>query len=101
MCSDRAMVRIFRCYDVAQDVLDCALAAGIVGISGGRTSTRRLLRAVHDLAEAGGHEQIMALSTYDHPDTELAYIYDNELYDSDSARAKVIKAYDLANPSEY
>lgn len=94
------MVKIFRCYDAAQDVLDCALADGIVGVSGGRTSTRRLLRAVHDLAEAGGHEQIVALSTYNHPDTELAYIYDNERYDSDGAQTKVINAYDLANPSE-
>jgi len=94
------MVQIFRCYDAAQDVLDCALADGIVGIGGGRTSTRRLLRAVYDLAEAGGHERIVALSTYNHPSTELAYIYDDEFYDSDSARAKVIKAYDLANPDE-
>lgn len=100
MRSDRVAARIFRCYDDAQDVLDCALENGIVGISGGRLSVRRLLREVHDLAVAGGHEQIMALSTYDHPDTELAYIYDNELYDSAVARARIIKTYDLALANE-
>lgn len=100
MCSDRAMVRIFRCYDTAQDVLDCALADGVVGIIGGRLDTRRLMREVDDLAKAGGYEQIMVSPSNDHRNTELAYIYDSEFYDSTAAQAEVIKAYDLANPTE-
>ncbi|MCY1271334.1 hypothetical protein D9M69_455840 [compost metagenome] len=77
------------------EVLDSALDNGVVGICGGRTSVRRLLNEVHDLAEKDGHEQIIALSTCNHPDAELAYIYDQERYNSDRARAKVIAAYDL------
>lgn len=94
------MVRIFKCTDAAQDVLDCVLVEGITGISGGRVSARRLLSQVHDLAEAAGHEHVIAHSTYNHPDTELAYIYDNNFYDRNQAMAKVITAYDLTLANE-
>ncbi len=94
------MVRIFKCTDAAQDVLNCVLMEGITGISGGRVSTRRLLSQVHDLAEVARHEHVIAHSTYNHPDTELAYIYDNNFYDSNQAMAKVIAAYDLALANE-
>lgn len=90
------MVKIFRCTDQAQDVLDTALEAGIVGISGGRLSVRRLLSQVHQLAVDGAHENITANATYNHPETELAYIFDLELYDSAKAKSKVIAAFDRA-----
>jgi len=94
------MVQIFKCTDTAQDVLDCVLADGITGISGGRVSTRRLLNQVHELAEAAGHERVIALSTYNHPETELAYIYDDEIYGPSQAKAKVIAEYDLMLANE-
>lgn len=90
------MVKIFRCTYQAQDVLDAALEDGIVGISGGRLSARRLLSQVHELAADGAHENIAANATYNHPETELAYIFDIELYDSAKAKSKVIAAFDHA-----
>ena len=94
------MVRIFKCSDAAQRVLDGVLENGIAGIAGGRLSTRRLQGHVQKLAEAAGHEHVAAHSTYNHPDAELAYIYDVNLYDSKQALAKVIAAFDFAQANE-
>ncbi|MFZ2319670.1 MAG: hypothetical protein WAW12_07365, partial [Pseudomonas sp.] len=78
----------------------CVLVDGITGISGGRLSTRRLLNQVHELAEAAGHTHVIAHSTYNHPHTELAFIYDDDIYCADLAMKKVIAAYDVTLANE-
>lgn len=49
------MIKIFRCTDTPQAVLNAALADGVVGIRGGRTTVRNLLGRVAQLAESEGH----------------------------------------------
>ncbi|UPZ07936.1 hypothetical protein M1Q10_12425 [Pseudomonas aeruginosa] len=89
------MIKIFRCTDTPQAVLNVALADGVVGIRGGRTTVRNLLDRVAQLAESEGHEDIVALSTYNHPYTELAYIYDSERFSNEAAKQEVVAAFNL------
>ncbi len=89
------MIKIFRCTDTPQAVLNAALADGVVGIRGGRTTVRNLLGRVAQLAESEGHEEIVALSTCNHPYTELAYIYDSERFSNEGAKQEVAAAFNL------
>lgn len=89
------MVKVFRCTDVPQTVLSAVLADGVAGISGGRTTVRNLLGRVAQLAESEGHEEIVALSTCNHPYAELAYIYDSERFSNEGARQEVVAAFNL------
>lgn len=89
------MVKVFRCTDVPQTVLSAVLADGVAGISGGRTTVRNLLGRVAQLAESEGYEEIVALSTCNHPYTELAYIYDSERFSNEGARQEVVAAFNL------
>lgn len=59
------MAKIFNDFSNANDILDEALTNDIVGISGGRLAVRKKLHEVYTLAEEGGYEDIVALSTYD------------------------------------
>ncbi len=94
------MIRIFDDGDGAQIILDHVLDSDIAGISGGRLSVRRRLGEVSELAVTQGHGAIRATSTYNHPDTELAFIFHDDVYTFDEAMAAVIQAYDLDHPSE-
>lgn len=89
------MVKVFRCTDVPQTVLSAVLADGVAGISGGRTTVRNLLGRVAQLAESERHEEIVALSTCNHPYTELAYIYDSERFSNEAAKQEVVAAFNL------
>lgn len=88
------MAKIFDDDSDANDILNEVLINHIVGINGGRIAVRQKLKAVYILAEHGAHEDVVALSTYDHPDTELAYIYDQKFYDNYKAKHEVIDSYD-------
>lgn len=87
------MVKVFDASDNARDILDEVLENGIAGISGGRVGTRRKLREVAGLAEEEGHESIRATSTINHPETELAFPYDDSQYELQEAKAMVERAY--------
>lgn len=50
---------------------------------------RQKLNEVYSLAEIGAYEDVVALSTYDHPDTELAYIYNQKFYDNNKANKRL------------
>lgn len=88
------MAKIFNDFSNANDIFDEALTNDIVGISGGRLAVRQKLNEVYTLAEKGGYEDIVALSTYNHPATELAYIYNKKFYDGNQAQQEVIDSYD-------
>jgi len=88
------MVKIFNDLSNANDILNEVLTNDIVGISGSRTAVRQKLKEVYILAERGAYEDVVALSTYDHPDTELAYIYNQKFYDNNKAKQEVIDSYD-------
>lgn len=51
------------------------LTNGIAGMSDGRAEVRNKLIEVAAHAEEAGHESVIACSTINHPDTELAYPY--------------------------
>ena len=67
------MVRIFQGYDNAHEILQEVIDSGIVGISGGRVEVRNKLKKVVSLAAEEGRNSVVAHSTINHPDTELAY----------------------------
>lgn len=91
------MVKIFEGYDDAGEILDEVLANGIAGISGGRVQVREKLNEVAELAEQAGHESVVAHSTINHPDTELAYSYDENVYGHTEAKKAVEREYDRKN----
>ena len=88
------MAKIFDDDSDANDILNEVLINNIVGISGGRIAVRQKLKEVYIIAEQSAHDDVVALSTYDHPDTELAYIYDQKFYDNYKAKQEVIDSYD-------
>lgn len=88
------MAVIFNCTDAADNILEEVVSAGIAGISGGRLSVRRRLAEVAELAIQNEHEQVIANSTVNHPETELAFLYDCSRYRPGEAQALVVQAYD-------
>lgn len=88
------MVNIFKDHDEAREILDEVLTNGVAGISGGRIQVRNKLNEVAVLAEQESHESVMADSTIHHPETELAYPYDMNVYDRTEAKKVVERAYD-------
>ena len=69
---------IFEDDSNANYILDEVLENGVVGISGGKLAARGRLAEVRELAEQNSYEHIVAISTINHPDTELAYIFVNQ-----------------------
>lgn len=88
------MVMIFQTSDSASKILSQVLVDNLAGISGGRISVRRLLAQVAALAEVEGLERVAAHSTYNHPDTELALIYDSDLFSLNQAQEILVAAYE-------
>lgn len=88
------MARIFKDNNNANDILNEVLSSGVAGISGGRLAVRGKLAEVRELAEQNSHENVVASSTINHPDTELAYVYDDMIYEKDNAVDEVIKSYE-------
>ncbi len=88
------MIKIFEDDDSAEVILSHVLEQGIVGIAGGRMSTRNKLGAVRSMAEQARHHEIVALYTVNHYWGELAYIYDDKFYQPEGAEQAVIEAYD-------
>ena len=87
------MIKIFKCSDRAEDVFEEAMMSGIVGVAGSRVHTRKLIDKVDDIANNQGVEEIYSISTYNHPEAELAYIFNTDLYSKDEAMKLVIKTY--------
>jgi hypothetical protein len=69
----------------------------VEGISGRRNSVRLKLSEVRKLVEHAVYESIFARATFDHPETELAYPYNEKRHSREGAREAVMAAYD-ANP---
>jgi MoaA/NifB/PqqE/SkfB family radical SAM enzyme len=90
----RRMVKIFEASDNVREILDEILDSGVTGISGGRMAVRNKLREVAEMAKSKGHETVIANSTINHPDTELAYPYDKSQHGHKEARRLVEEEYD-------
>jgi hypothetical protein len=88
------MVKVFEGHDEAREILDEVVTNGIAGISGGRVQVRQKLNEVAELAVQEGHESVIAHSTINHPDTELGYPYDENVYGHSEAKKAVELAYD-------
>lgn len=88
------MIKIFKCSDKAEDILEETLRSGITGIAGSRVNTRKLAGKVYTLAVSQELENIYAGPTYNHPEGELAYVFETDSYGSDEAMKLVIEAYD-------
>ncbi|MCQ2994214.1 hypothetical protein NLO95_08800 [Pseudomonas syringae] len=97
------MVKLFDTSSAAQEVFDEVEHAGIAAIHGGRVSVRNLGGLVGNIASSqrvnidqeGGY--FIAGRTFNHPETELAYLYDARRYDSEQALKLAIEAYDELN----
>ena len=90
-------VEIFEASEDTQRILDAVLRSGAAGIHGGRVAVRKKLGELAELAAVTDHESVVAHSTMDHPDTELAYPYDATHFDHLEASEAVRRAYDAKN----
>lgn len=88
------MCILFSGSDLTEDIVNEALNSGIVGINGGRLEVRKKMKEIRERLEQLENINIMALSTYDHPATELGIIYDDTVYNSKDARNEIISSYD-------
>lgn len=88
------MVKIFSDLDDVKEICNEILKSGVAGISGGRLAVRSKMKDIRGYIEKNGYTNIVALSTYDHSDTELGYIYDEKQYNSKEACELVIKSYE-------
>lgn len=100
-------VKLFDSTGPAQDILDEVRLSGVAGIYGGRVAVRGLASRVADLAaEPSGDDDeesqekgsIWSGQTYNHPQTELAYVYDDNRFSPNKALQAVIAAYEVLNP---
>lgn len=100
-------VKLFQDTSAAQDILEDAKRSGVAGIYGGRLAVRALTRDVARLVEQfdadadeelQGEVSIWSSQTYNHSQTELAYVYDANRFRPDQALQAVIAAYELFNP---
>jgi len=89
------MSKIFSCSDSTTAIINEVKNNRIVGISGGRLEVRAKLKDVEDLKNKSN---IIAQSTYNHPATELAIIYDENNYTYEDAKEEIINSYDKLNP---
>ena len=87
------MTTIFDASAPIQLILDAVLLDGVAGIRGGRVVVRSKLHQVSELAKKLGHTSVMSHSTYDHPETELAYPYDEECFSHSEAKDAVLAAF--------
>jgi len=89
------MSKIFSGSDLTTDIINEVNNSGIVGISGGRLEVRAKLKDVEKLKD---NSNIIAQSTYNHPATELAIIYNGNDYTAEEAKKEIISSYDKLNP---
>lgn len=98
-------VNIFSSSDNKADIQKMAdeiISNDIIGMHGGRLHVRKIMREVVDLIEKYNDEtifedeqiEISCPSSYDHPDTELGYLFNCKKYSYDIAKKAVIRAYD-------
>ena len=91
-------IDVFKCTDSIEAMEQSLRDDGLIGISGGRISVRRaldeLLSQINEL-ENNEEERFGGL-TYNHPNTELAYIWDSEKFSLKQAKRIVKEAYDRA-----
>jgi len=87
------MIKIFKSHDAANTILEEILLNEIAGISGGRIETRKKLIEISNLAATNNHSNIFTATTYDHPDTELAYPHNSSCYSIEEAKELVISVY--------
>ncbi|TDF34768.1 hypothetical protein EYS14_23770 [Alteromonadaceae bacterium M269] len=90
-------IHIFDANDELAEILSEVRRRGIAGISGGRIETREKIRALRDFADSSGFDSLESSSTYNHPDTELAFPYDSTKYTRAYALKLVLVAYEKAN----
>jgi len=92
------VIGMFKCTDDLDDMQQSLKDAGLIGVSGGRVSVRKVLRELTSSinCEVESEERYMSL-TYNHPDTELGYAWDASSFTSSEARSKVLKAYGEMN----
>lgn len=88
------MCILFSGSDSTENIVNEALHNGIVGIHGGRLEVRKKMKEVRKELEQLESNNIIALSTYDHPATELGIIYDDNIYNSVDAKNEIISSYD-------
>lgn len=87
------MTIIFDTLAPTQLILDAVIADGVAGIRGGRVAVRSKLHQVSELAGKLGYTTVMSHSTYDHPETELAYPYDEDRFSHSEAKEAVLAAF--------
>ncbi|HEX5330635.1 hypothetical protein [Sulfuricurvum sp.] len=88
------MVKIFQVHDSVKDIVDEVERLGITGISGGRLEVRAKMKEIREyLINNDPDLTVDALSTLDHPSTELGVIFDTERYEREVANKEVSNSY--------
>lgn len=99
-----SLVKLFDTTANPERVFLEIVSAGIAGVYGGRLAVREVAGEVGKLArmkgvcvsQDGGY--ISAGQTYNHPRTELAYMFDENKFSPDAALNAVEATYDILHP---
>jgi len=89
------LIDMYKCTDSVSDMEQSLIGDGLIGVSGGRVSVRKVLGELTSGInnEDNDEEGYMSL-TYNHPDTELGYAWDVTRFSVSEARSIVLKTYD-------
>ena len=91
------MIEIFKSTDSQSEIIEALEDNNIVCVHGSRVSTRKTLRnVVSELNKFDDEEKFINLS-HNHPDTELGYAFNHQVFDLNEALKMVIDAYEKSN----
>lgn len=92
------VIGMFKCSDSLDDMQQSLKDDGLIGVSGGRVSVRKVLSELISSINRGEESEDRYMSlTCNHPDTELGYAWDTSSFTPNEAKSCVLKAYGKKN----
>ena len=85
---------MYQCTDKISIMEERLILDGLIGVSGGRVSVRSVLKELATQLNVKESDENYIYLSYDHPDTELGYIWDSTRFSMEEAKSIVLIGYD-------
>ena len=87
-------ISLFVSTDNIQDMVSKLIDDGVIGVHGSRVHVRDIMKKICATLNSDENECKFISSAYNHPETELGYIWDNSRYEMSNAKNQVVKVYE-------
>lgn len=85
---------IFTCNNDLSEIFEDLKNDGLICLQGGRVEVRKKLKELEAFIETEEPKNEFFHLTFDHPETELGFSYDENNYSMDEAKNLAIKTYE-------